>query len=228
MLPAAAKRLTERQRAVIERIDRRVPIKVIAQELGVSETRVNQHIRALKDIYAAASLGELVENYRATLPPKAPEKTPDNDLGDAPDETLLNPLSEAAYNKKQINPAPNLPDMSERDDPGRLVLSDAMPLIEQAPWLRSGEPRVVPGVLDGEHAVLLRLGAIVGIASGILAAVVLTVTAAVTLSQAMNGTATVSVKVSQADGGAPEALETQDERSYPDRRAATQETDPRG
>lgn len=61
MLSGAARRLTDRQRAVMERIDRRVPIKVIAQELGVSETRINQHIRALKDVYEAASLGELVE-----------------------------------------------------------------------------------------------------------------------------------------------------------------------
>lgn len=48
MLSGAAKRLTDRQRAVMERIDRRVPIKDIALELGVSETRINQHIRALK------------------------------------------------------------------------------------------------------------------------------------------------------------------------------------
>jgi biotin operon repressor len=34
----------------MQRIDRRVPIKVIAQELGVSETRICQQIRALKDI----------------------------------------------------------------------------------------------------------------------------------------------------------------------------------
>ena len=69
MSSGAAKRLTDRQRAVMERIDRRVPIKVIAQELGVSETRINQHIRALKDVYVAGSLGELVENYRAALAP---------------------------------------------------------------------------------------------------------------------------------------------------------------
>jgi hypothetical protein len=75
-----------------------------------------------------------------------------------------------------------------------------MPLIEQAPWLRPGEPRIVPAALDGEHAVLIRLGAIVGIASGILAAVVLTVTAAVALSEAMNGRVTVSVDQSQAPG----------------------------
>ena len=204
MSSRAARRLTDRQRAVMERIDRRVPIKVIAQELGVSETRINQHIRALKDVYGAGSLGELVENYRATLPPEAPLPIAAEAPGDAgdvvPNSNDARPFSEPAYTKTQINPATDLPDFSGRDDPGRLVLSDAMPLIEQAPWLRPGEPRVVPGVLDGEHAVLLRLGAIVGIASGILAAVVLTVTAAVALSDAMNGKAAISVNEPQATG----------------------------
>lgn len=113
---------------------------------------------------------------------------------------MLKPFSEAAYIKSQVNAASDFPDLSLQDDPGRLVLSDALPLIEQAPWLRSGEPRVVSGALDGEHAVLFRLGAIVGIASGILAAVVLTVTAAVALSEAMNGRATVSVEKSEVSG----------------------------
>ena len=202
MLSGAARRLTDRQRAVMERIDRRVPIKVIAQELGVSETRINQHIRALKDVYEAGSLGELVENYRAAVAQDAPPAEisfshEENDLGVAPDATLLNPFSEAAYIQSQINSVTNFTDSAGRDDPGRLVMSDAMPLFEQVPWLRPGEPRVVPGVLDGDHAVLFRLGAIVGIASGILAAVVLTVTAAVALSDAMSGKATVSVEETQ-------------------------------
>lgn len=204
MLSGSARRLTDRQRAVMERIDRRVPIKVIAQELGVSETRINQHIRALKDAYEAGSLGELVENYRASVARDAqPEGTAEQpsesenlvefDIGVSTDADLINPFSQSAYTKTQINPAADLADVPDRDDPGRLVLSDAMPLIEQAPWLRPGEPRVVPGVLDGEHAILFRLGAIVGIASGVLAAVVLTVTAAVTLSEATEGKATVPV-----------------------------------
>lgn len=200
MLSGAARRLTDRQRAVIERIDRRVPIKVIAQELGVSETRINQHIRALKDIYNAASLGELVENYRATLPPEPALAAEENALGGGPDTEMLKSYSEAVYTKNQIN---HLPDFSEtplRDDPGQLVLSDAAVLIEQAPWLRPAEPRVVPGVLDGEHAVLFRLSAIVGIASGILAAVILTVAAAMALSAAMDGKATVSGSELQAAG----------------------------
>ncbi len=200
MSSGAARRLTDRQRAVIERIDRRVPIKVIAQELGVSETRINQHIRALKNVYDAGSLGELVKTYRAARPLEPAPDDQGNALGVAPDEDLFNPLSESAYTKNQINSGADSLDLTFRDDPGRLVLSDAMPLIEQAPWLRPGEPRVVPGVLDGDHAVLFRLGAIVGIASGVLAAVVLTVTAAVALSDAMNGKADVSVDTSQATG----------------------------
>lgn len=196
----AAKRLTDRQRAVMERIDRRVPIKVIASELGVSETRINQHIRALKDFYDAASLGELVENYRATLGPADGGEVPENGLGTIADGALLKPFSEPAYTNSQINGSGDLADFGDRDDPGRLVLSDAMPLIKQAPWLKPGEPRVVPGVLDGEHAVLMRLGAIIGIAAGILASVILVITAAMTLSQATEGKAYLSVET-EAEAG---------------------------
>jgi len=187
MRSGAARRLTDRQRAVMERIDRRVPIKVIAAELGVSETRINQHIRALKDVYDAGSLGALVENFRATIAPLAPEEPTLDTPAETPDEALLKVFSEAAYIKSQVNGPAELPDIGGRDDPGQLVLSDAMPLVEQAPWLRPREPKVVPGVLDGEHAVLFRLGAIIGIASGVLAAVILVVTAAMTLSAATDG-----------------------------------------
>ena len=205
MLSGAARRLTDRQQAVMQRIDRRVPIKVIALELGVSETRINQHIRALKDIYEAGSLGELVENYRATLPPAPAENAEDERpvpalLGEPTDRGASGAFSEAAYTKKQIPEAAIFADQLSRDDPGRLVMSDAMLLLDQAPWLRPGEPRDVPGVLDGEHAVLFRLGAIVGIASGVLAAVMLTITAAVTLSKATEGKATISVDQISATG----------------------------
>ena len=200
MASGAAKRLTDRQRAVMERIDRRVPIKVIASELGVSETRVNQHIRALKDFYEAASLGDLVEIYRAAKVVEAGANDLGGDLGIVPDEDFLTPFSEAAYTNSQVNSAADPADFGERDDPGRLVLSDAMPLTEQAPWLRPVEPKVVPGVLDGEHAVLLRLGAIVGIAAGVLASVVLVITAAMTLSAATEGKAYLSVETKSAAG----------------------------
>lgn len=200
MVSGAARRLTDRQRAVMERIDRRVPIKVIAQELGVSETRINQHIRALKLFYDAGSLGELVEIYRATLTPERGHTSPLTGPETVPNADMLKPFSQSAYTISQVNAAADSDDFEGRDDPGRLILSDAMPLYEQAPWLRSGEPRVVPGVLDGEHATLLRLGAIVGIAAGILASVILVITAAVTLSAATEGKATYSVQTQAATG----------------------------
>ena len=199
MSSAAPRKLTDRQRAVMERIDRRVPIKVIAQELSVSETRINQHIRALKDFYRASSLNELVEFYRATLPPS--ESGPDDPSSEANGDPA-NPLdaesgkgfSETPYSKNQLPRTDLNDDTPQRVDQGQLVMGDALPLIEQAPWLRPGrltEPKVVPGVLDGEHAVLLRLAAIVGIGFGFLGALVLTVTAADTISEALDGRATV-------------------------------------
>ncbi|KPP89481.1 MAG: hypothetical protein ACOCYR_08130 [Erythrobacter sp.] len=179
----------------MERIDRRVPIKVIAQELGVSETRVNQHIRALKDIYSAENLGDLVESYRASLPESeraAPDEAdPATRQDRAPGD--LAGLSKSSFRKSQVGEIEVDPDGQGRVDHGELVMNDVMPLMEQAPWLKPKEPKVVPGLLDGENAVLFRLVAIVGIAFGCLAAVVLTVTAAVTISEALDGRAAVPV-----------------------------------
>jgi hypothetical protein len=132
----------------------------------------------------------LVERFRATEPDAGPQETHG---ADGPDPELDEGLSEPAYSKKQVSSEGDSENGGPRVDQGELVMSDVLPIIEQAPWLRSGEPKVVPGVLDGEHAILFRLVAIVGIAFGILAAVVLSVTAAVALSEAMDGRARVPV-----------------------------------
>ncbi len=187
MSSSSLRPLTKRQQAVMERIDRRVPIKVIAQDLGVSETRINQHIRALKDIYEAENLGELVERHRAEKRAKNPVEEDVKPQADQGHSDKQKGFSESVYSKSQV------PEFAETDqnlggnDPGKLVMSDVLPLVDQAPWLRPGEPRVVPRVLDGEHAVWFRLAAIMGIAFGFLAAVVLTVTAALQISEALDG-----------------------------------------
>jgi DNA-binding CsgD family transcriptional regulator len=189
MLPATIRPLTARQRALMERIDRRIPIKVIALEMGVSETRINQHIRALKDIFDAASLFELVENYRIAEGRQGDEAPQDDNL---PTQASEPPFSEIAYNKKQVFLA--VPVMNElaRDDLGRLEIGDVMPLVEDAPWLAT-EPKVVPGLLNGEHAVLARVAVIMLIAIGVLAGVVLIVTAGIALSSVMDGKAYLPV-----------------------------------
>jgi len=190
MLPGTIRKLTARQRAVMERIDKRIPIKVIALELGVSETRINQHIRALKDIYGAVSLAQLVKNYR--LSEGRGEDDPINESEPSPEpdpEITSPPLSESLYTKKQIPETYPALDEWPRDDAARLVVGDVMPLAGSASWLTPSEPKVVPGLLEGEHAVLLRSLAVLVIAIGILMAVVLSVTAAVALSSALDGKA---------------------------------------
>ncbi len=179
MRAAATRPLTQRQQSVMDRIDRRVPIKVIAAELGVSETRVNQHIRVLKDIYRAESLNELVEIYRSG-----------DRLIESP--TDATPLRKSAYSKKQIELSDRQSEKAPRNDLHGYGGEDE---VEAHDTPRTpDEPQVVPGVLDGENAVLLRLGIVVAIAFGILAAVVLAVTAAMTLSEALDGRASVPVE----------------------------------
>lgn len=212
-MSAAQRKLTERQRAVMERVDRRVPIKVIALELMVSETRINQHIRALKNIFEADSLGELVEFYRATKPLQEKEsgvgKSPQIDTFKGNKSTENEEfegnhkgLPEPAYIKSQLPSSGAIGQYAQRNDQGELVMNDAGALLDQAPWLRPGEPQVVPRVLDGEHAVLLRLAAVVAIGFGLLGALVLTLIAANAISEALDGRVDVPVDDSGYNIGA--------------------------
>ena len=167
--------LTERQQDVLVRIDRRMPIKQIAGELDVSESRINQHIRALKDTYSVENLKDLVDSYRAEGP-----------------ETAFDSSEPAPYRKPaSINS--EVPQPAEMDEPevrvapGEFVLSDVAPLAIEAPWTVRNEPRVVPGVLDGDHAVLYRLAVIIGLALAFIVLVILVVTAALSMSEASGG-----------------------------------------
>ena len=97
MAPDTTRMLTRRQRDVMERVEWRIPIKVIAGELGVSATRVNQHIRALKDIYGADSLAELVEYYRRDEASAAVVVDPEGGLAGAEGDKLgMNDMAELA------------------------------------------------------------------------------------------------------------------------------------
>lgn len=181
---AANPLLTDRQRDVLERIDRRVPIKVIAAEMGVSDARVNQHIRALKDKYSVESMGELVDRFRASPDYEAVPDIPT----ELPSET---PYRNSLYRKSELADAPIFLEQGSRDDPGDLLLSDSHHVLIDAPWAGFREPVIVSPKLDGKHAVLYRSVAIVSIAVGIMAAVILTVSAAVTVSQVLDGKAEI-------------------------------------
>jgi DNA-binding CsgD family transcriptional regulator len=194
----AAPPLTDKQREVMRRIDRRMPIKLIANEMGVSETRINQHIRALKRIYDAGSLNELVETHRLSEHRAANDgetKSADSSSGfgfeNVPEPGVTPPLRNVACTKKQMGEGPPVSDQSNRDDPGSIRLSDAHVVARDAPWAHDIEPVVVFGALDGRHAVLYRFVVMVGLAFGMIAGVVLVVSAALSLSEVLDGRAAV-------------------------------------
>lgn len=166
--------LTDKQLAVLERLDRRMPIKVIAAELGVSESRINQHVRALKNHFGVESLGDLIDRAREAdvAPPGIPQGEPSR---------------KPAYRNSHLPDAAEPPQTGDRVAPGEFVLADVASVAIEAPWSVRNEPRVVPGVLDGENAVLFRLAVITGLAAGIIAVVLLVMTAALTVSEATEG-----------------------------------------
>lgn len=180
-------KLTDRQRDVIERIDRRMSIKQIANDLGVSETRINQHIRALKTAFGVESLPDLVETYRL-------------DIGRETIGRENTPYRNPEYRKKQLTNDPDSQQSDERADPGELVFADAQQFTVEAPWSHTAEPRIVPGVLDGRHAVIARLAVMTGIAFGVVALVVLVVTASLSMSEALDGTAAIPVEKNSPSG----------------------------
>ena len=163
--------LTDRQKDVLVRLDRRMPIKQIAAELDVSESRVNQHIRALKDAYRVGNLKDLCDSYRVELQP-----------GGEPA-----PYRKAASTISEVPPRREIAEPEDRVAPGEFVLADVAPLAIEAPWMVRNEPRAVPGVLDGDHAVLYRLAVIIGLALAFIVLVILVVTAALSVSEASGG-----------------------------------------
>ncbi|MGN3974107.1 LuxR C-terminal-related transcriptional regulator [Tsuneonella sp. SYSU-LHT278] len=163
--------LTERERAILEGIDRRLPLKAIAVDVGVSESRVNQHVRALKERFSVNSLPDLVDAWRG------------EDAGITGETDYRN----SAWRNPQVSGDAGPGERGGRVAPGEFVLSDAALFAIEAPWSVKNEPRVVPGVLDGGNAVLFRLAVIIGIAFGLVAAIVLVVTASLSLSEALDG-----------------------------------------
>ena len=157
-----ARSLTERQRSVLERIDRRVPIKMIAQELGISETRINQHIRALKDIYRTESLNELVALYRLDQLEVLPQDRHNQSAVSGIEVralTVSGGRQSSALNR-------TIPNQTDRGAPGYWASRNA-----------ALEPKAIIGWLDGRNAIWNRLGVIAAVFSLLLSSTILSVAA---------------------------------------------------
>lgn len=162
--------LSHRQRQVLALIDQRLTIKEIAGELGISESRVNQHIDALKRRLKVNTHRELAARYRELT---------------GGDQRY--PLRESTGRNPQLASASAVRPTFDRVADGELALADVHAFSLEAPWARAGEPEVVPPVLDGKHAVPLRLAAVVVLVCGMLASLVLAITAAVSLTEVIGG-----------------------------------------
>lgn len=134
--------ITERQIQIIQGLERHHSLKEIAFLTGMSESNVNRHISRLKRTLNAQSHREIIQNYNRLTGLADDTKTVDSFSHlplDAP--ISASPLS---------------------NDAGLLQFADAGHFHGQS-WANVFEPRIVPRWLDGDHYVLARLGAIVGL-----------------------------------------------------------------
>jgi DNA-binding CsgD family transcriptional regulator len=147
MLQDQTTSLSLRQSQVLAAVAARLSIKEIANQLGVSESLVNQVIRSLKESFAVNSLSELAQVYR--------------ELSSLGDVDCIFP----ATTFSTLPEGPPSVATSRRDAFGtndeRVTLHDAS---WQAvpPWDSSFGPSAVPGALDGKHAGLVR-AALIGV-----------------------------------------------------------------
>lgn len=169
--------LTQRQLAVLEGIARRKTIKVIAHQLGVSESAINQQIRALKSLLEATDLSELSHAYALY-----------SNTNNGED------YRKTAYRKKQLPRASEpKPDLQTDDTAMVLSFDDALVYHQPAPWDEIGADRVVPEVLNGAYGKWVRLGLIVLFAFGIFASVIVGLGAAKGVSSALAAWRSASV-----------------------------------
>lgn len=150
--------LTDKQIEVLERLERRLTISEIAFELRVSDSAVNQRIRVLKLRLRANTHRGLVERFR---------------------QLQTEGCRDSAGRIPQLSEMDASGQTPGWDDQGSIFrFEDSLVLPKEASGSPTSEPKVVPGVLDGEHAGRLRLAVIVSIVFGTFAAIVLALAAA--------------------------------------------------
>ena len=155
--------LSQRQRDVLSLIAFRKTTKEIATDLRVSQTRIDQHIRALKDAIGVETLAQLAEFFHSL-------------------EHTKSPLGISTLGTSQVV-HPTFPThQSPRVEADRVVFEDAGAHDASALWSFEREPQVVPEALDGDWAVLRRLAFIVAVAIAIPVAGIVIISATAELS----------------------------------------------
>ena len=169
--PAGCGLLTQRQSQVLELVAKRRTLKQIAGELQNSESAVNQHIKTLKVILDANSLSELADIHRT--------------MGNlhAESDCII-----STCRISELSSEHEIDQQSQQDSQGsEVTFHDVFSYRLNAPWEDQAEPKVVPGLLEGPSARLLRTALIVGIALGLFALVLIGLGIAQGVSEAITG-----------------------------------------
>jgi len=149
--------LTEKQSAIALALLRRTPYKVIAGELGIAESTVNDHIRALRRKFDVSTTQKLVERLLTT------------EL-----VTMDTPPNGGQWKNRVETPVFFNEPLPRNDE---CLLADVSSILDGTEFNWPSEPTVVSEELDGPGAILPRLLAVAKTTAWILAAIVLTVAA---------------------------------------------------
>ena len=168
---ALGARLTDRQAEMLVRLAKRKTIKEIAGEFAISESAVNQHIKALKLAFAVNSLAELQSIYFAISVTSSRKH-------------YRNPTAR----KRQVPPLQVSDEKSAQNEAGPMLsFHDSLTYHRPAPWDALHEPVIVPGVLNGTNSRWVRAVLMVAIAAGLFATVIVGLGAAQAVSAALKG-----------------------------------------
>lgn len=166
---------TPRQRAVLDLLAHSRTSKEIAHQLGISEAAVNRRIEVLRSRLGGVTRHELARQYREWAAQNAGFSA---DRACEENEMQILPLAASASSG----------DASRRDSSmaSGEGLRDQLAISIEAPWSQPAEPQVVPGVLDGDNALLTRGAAIGIILFAILASLVVGIAAARALADVVS------------------------------------------
>lgn len=166
---------TVRQRAVLDLLANSRTSKEIAHQLGISEAAVNRRIEMLRSRLGGVTRHELARRYREW---SAETATFSSDQACEENRTQILPLA-AMASSGDVSPRDNIMASGEG-------LRDQLAISIEAPWSQPAEPYVVPGVLDGDNALLTRGAAIGIILFAILASLVVGIAAARALADVVS------------------------------------------
>jgi len=164
--------LTDKQRQVLELLAENRTTKEIAAQLRVSDSAVNQRIEPLRQRLGAITRAELTRRYRHF----------------SAGRPLAEPCEVFTAEKSQVEILGGEVQSPDRDNrPGHYRFEDSLSFAHEPPWGQRPELRVVPRLLDGKHAGLVRGITMLLMLLLIVACLVLGLTAAQVLTDTLGG-----------------------------------------